>query len=96
MRKREYQEELNWFGYGSWVILVFLTTVFLMFSASHVEAKALKVKVIKAVSPEPLPPATSPGSNEKRYWPQAGTWIPDKNICIHAVSIPELSDIGST
>ena len=58
------------------------------------EAHSLKVKVIKACPDCVLPAAPAPCQSASLHQDRAATWTPTKNIRIHAVSIPEQSDIS--
>jgi hypothetical protein len=62
--------------------------------ATPSEAGNLKVKVIKACPDCVLPAAPKPCESASMHHDKAATWVPDKNIRIHAVSIPEQSDIA--
>jgi hypothetical protein len=77
----------------SWlVILIVLAT--LVFGAVPIEAKDLVVKVLKACEDCRLPAALEPCQSLKKHWDQAAIWVPEKDIKIHAVSIPEQSEVA--
>jgi hypothetical protein len=54
----------------------------------------LKVKVIKACENCTLPAAPAPCQSSAMHVDKAATWIPSKNIKIHAVSIPEQTEVS--
>lgn len=58
-----------------------------------VNADDLKVKVLKACPDCKLEPA-EPCNSKVHHWDQATTWVPDKTIRIHAVNIPEQSEVA--
>lgn len=58
------------------------------------ESKDLKVKVIKACETCILPEAPGPCQSSILHQDQAATWIPEMNIKIHAVSIPEQTEVS--
>lgn len=58
------------------------------------ESNDLKVKVLKACETCTLPEAPGPCQSSKQHWDQAATWIPEMNIRIHAVSIPEQTEVS--
>lgn len=74
------------------VVLMFLVSLF--FGAVPLEAGNLKVKVLKACEDCRLPAAPGPCQSSKEHWDQAAIWVPEKNIKIRAVSIPEQSEIA--
>ena len=57
-------------------------------------AADLKVKVIKACPDCVLPAAPQACTSASMHWDRAGTWRPEKSIRIHAVNIPEQSEIA--
>lgn len=61
--------------------------------AYTIEARNLKVKVLKACPTCRLPAAPTCNST-KVHWDQAATWVPEKPIRIRAVNIPEQSEIS--
>ena len=54
----------------------------------------LKVKTIKACESCVLPAAPGDCQSVHRHWDQAAAWTPDRNVRIHAVSIPEQSEVS--
>lgn len=62
--------------------------------ATEAEAEALKVKVLKACPDCVLPAAPERCQSAPMHKEQAATWTPTNSIRIHAVSIPEQSDVA--
>lgn len=56
-------------------------------------AGPLQVKVLKAC-PDCRLPAAEPCSSVKEHWDRAAVWTPDETVRIHAVSIPEQTEIA--
>jgi len=77
-----------------WRLVVLMVLVSLVFGAVPLEAKNLKVKVVKACEECRLPAAPGRCQSSKKHWDKAATWVPGKNIRIHAVSIPEQSEVA--
>jgi hypothetical protein len=50
--------------------------------------------VIKACETCTLPEAPGSCQSSKQHWDQAAEWIPETNIKIHAVSIPEQTEVS--
>ena len=73
-------------------LLLLLFVVFLC--AGALGAIELKVKVLKACEECVLPAAPGPCQSTKVHWDKAATWNPTGNIRIHAVSIPEQTEIA--
>ena len=63
-------------------------------TTTGVEAGSLKVKVMKACPECVLPAAPGPCQSASMHQEKAATWLPEKDVRIHAVSIPEQSDIA--
>jgi len=61
--------------------------------AYTIEARNLKVKVLKAC-PDCVLPAAQACNSQSKHWDKAATWVPEKPIRIRAVSIPEQSEIS--
>lgn len=76
-------------------IVVLMVSAWLILGVSPLGAKNLKVKVLKACEECLLPAAPGPcQSSPPMHKDQAATWIPEKNIRIHAVSIPEQTEVS--
>lgn len=76
-----------------------LVTIAVILLSSPVKSQAfepigIKTKVIKAGKNFVLPPAPEKCQSAKKHLDKAGKWIPDRDINIHAVSIPEQSEIS--
>lgn len=81
------------FGRGL-VIPVLLTAVLVLCAdAPPAAAGGLQVQVLKAC-PDCLLPAAPPCASVKEHWDRAATWVPDQTVRIHAVSIPEQTEIA--
>ena len=72
-----------------WIAMAFLATGMM----SEAYAKNLKVKVLKACETCELPPAPAPCNSVVFHKDQAAIWVPDMDVRIHSVSIPEQSEI---
>ena len=72
-----------------WTAMVFLTIGMM----SEADARNLKVKVLKACETCELPPAPAPCQSVVFHMDQAAVWVPDEDVRIHSVSIPEQSEI---
>lgn len=68
-----------------------LAGLFLLPSA--LPAANLQVKVLKACT-DCLLPAAEACSSVKEHWDRAATWTPEDTVRIHAVSIPEQTEIA--
>jgi hypothetical protein len=73
---------------------LFMCVTIFFIIPTDVIAESLKVKVIKACETCRLPAAPEECQSTKVHWDKAATWIPTKDIKIHAVSIPEQSEIS--
>jgi hypothetical protein len=71
-----------------------LATAWLVTASLTAQSADLKVKVLKACPDCVLPAAPEPCKTAALRKAQAATWTPTKSIRIHAVSIPEQSDIA--
>jgi hypothetical protein len=80
---------LAWLGR---VIVALLVLVVCTSDNSH--AVNLKVKVLKGCEDCVLPAAPAPCQSSSAHWDKAGTWTPDTDIRIHAVSIPEQTEVS--
>jgi hypothetical protein len=60
--------------------------------AAAATATELKVKVLKAC-PDCALPAAPACASVKAHWDRAATWVPPRTIRIHAVNIPEQSEV---
>lgn len=76
------------------LLLVVAACIAFASSGAPLEARGMKVKVLKACENCQLPPAPAPCQSASRHWDRAATWVPDRNIQIVAVSIPEQSEIS--
>lgn len=70
----------------------FAITIFCGNAPGH--ATSLKVQVIKGCENCVLPAAPAACQSSSSHWDKAGTWIPQKDIRIHAVSIPEQAEVS--
>lgn len=78
----------------SQTLLFLIVTVFLAIGiVTDAYSKQLKVKVLKACETCELPAALEPCSSVVFHQDQAAVWVPEKNVKIHAVSIPEQSEV---
>lgn len=78
---------------ASW-LLGLIVPVYLILGALPLEARDLKVKVLKACQDCLLPAAPASCQSTLFHRDRAATWIPEKNILIHAVSIPEETEVS--
>ena len=79
---------------NSYVIVIVAIFIGVIFWSYPLEAKDLKVKVIKACETCTLPAAPASCQSSKIHVDKAGTWTPEKDIRIHAVSIPEQTEVA--
>jgi hypothetical protein len=85
----------NLLSLSSWCARLIATAYLITASLpTQSEARSLKVKVLKACPDCVLPAAPAPCQNAAMHQARAATWTPTKDIRIHAVSIPEQSDIA--
>lgn len=76
------------FLYGIFVLLIAI------FFTVPSESSGLKVKVLKACQDCKLTAAPGQCQSSVNHWDKAAEWTPEKNIKIHAVSIPEQTEIS--
>jgi hypothetical protein len=74
--------------------MIVMILIFSTWGYQPLQAKHLIVKVIKACETCTLPPAPAACQSVKSHWDRAGKWIPNEDIRIHAVSIPEQTEIS--
>jgi hypothetical protein len=71
---------------------LFALVVMLLVSPPPAWPQALRTKVLKACPSCELPPA-APCESKTMHWDRAASWTLDRPIRIHAVSIPEQSEV---
>ena len=77
-----------------WRLFGLVALILMVLGTASLEARNLKVKVIKACEQCRLPAAPERCQSTKKHWDRAGTWIPETDVRIHAVSIPEQSEVS--
>jgi hypothetical protein len=75
-------------------LFILMAATALSVEGPSAHALDLKVKVIKACETCKLPAAPGDCQSSKEHWDQAATWVPETDIRIHAVSIPEQSEVS--
>ena len=93
-KEKKVQERFSHLTQRVGFLFILLCGFFCLFERPFAHGQALQVKVIKACETCKLPAAPADCRSSREHWDQAGVWIPETDINIHVVSIPEQSEIS--